>query len=180
MNSIIDVASYIMWRKENLNDRDIQRLCFYSQAAFLVQTGKPLFREDFVAWKTGPVCLELRSFLSNNEEASNGASFSFEEQACPIWQALFLRVVPEVPFGNAGHFPRLEHRQQKEAVCHQQEVHPQTVHGNQQKKESGFLIFVIQKITILQGAGAPNPVPFFCWFFCCFLFAHPDFAKIEV
>ena len=82
MNSIIDVASYIMWRKENLNDRDIQRLCFYSQAAFLVQTGKPLFREAFVAWKTGPVCLELRSFLSNKEEASNGASFSFEEQAC--------------------------------------------------------------------------------------------------
>ena len=82
MNSIINVASYIMWRKDGLNDRDIQRLCFYSQAAFLVQTGKPLFREDFVAWKTGPVCLELRSFLSNKEEASNGASFSFEEQAC--------------------------------------------------------------------------------------------------
>lgn len=82
MNSIIDVASYIIWRKENLNDRDIQRLCFYSQAAFLVQTGKPLFREDFVAWKTGPVCLELRSFLSGKGRASDNASFSFEEQAC--------------------------------------------------------------------------------------------------
>lgn len=82
MNSIIDVASYIIWRKENLNDRDIQRLCFYSQAAFLVQTGKPLFREDFVAWKTGPVCLELRSFLSDKGRASDNASFSFEEQAC--------------------------------------------------------------------------------------------------
>ena len=43
MNSIINVASYIMWRKDGLNDRDIQRLCFYLQAAFLIQTGKPLF-----------------------------------------------------------------------------------------------------------------------------------------
>ena len=82
MNSIINVASYIMWRKDGLNDRDIQRLCFYSQAAFLIQTGKPLFKEDFVAWKTGPVCLELRSFLTSKSEASDDAPFSFEEQAC--------------------------------------------------------------------------------------------------
>lgn len=82
MNQIINVASYIMGRIDGLNDRDLQRLCFYSQAAFLVQTGKPLFEEDFLAWKTGPVCLELKSFLSSKKKPSDKTLFSPEEQSC--------------------------------------------------------------------------------------------------
>lgn len=82
MTRIINVASYIKKRINGLTNRDLQRLCFYSQASFLVQTEKPLFNEDFLAWKTGPVCPELKSFLSSNNQPSEKTSFSPEEQSC--------------------------------------------------------------------------------------------------
>ncbi len=37
----------------------LQKLCYYSQAWSLAWTETPLFEEDFVAWKNGPVCREL-------------------------------------------------------------------------------------------------------------------------
>ena len=170
MNSIINVASYIMWRKDGLNDRDIQRLCFYSQAAFLVQTGKPLFREDFVAWKTGPVCLELRSFLSNKEEALSLLDMAGSlPSSCP--KSVSRKCWTSSKTGASS----IERSRLSSAKS-------SSARGTRKSaKGRGWLSdFCQPKITILQGAGATNPVPFFCWFFCCFLFAHPDFAKIEV
>ena len=72
MASIFDVVDYIQSSVPDAQGMRLQRLCYYAQAWSLAQSGKPLFNEDFYAWTTGPVCLELiTSPLPYNGEADN-------------------------------------------------------------------------------------------------------------
>ncbi|WP_300767078.1 type II toxin-antitoxin system antitoxin SocA domain-containing protein [uncultured Bifidobacterium sp.] len=59
MTSIINVASYILWRYGSMTTMKLQKLAYYSQAESLSTTGSPLFEEDFQAWRGGPVCYDL-------------------------------------------------------------------------------------------------------------------------
>ena len=59
MTTVVDVASYILLRKKQLTTMVLQKLCYYAQAAYLVKYSKPLFDEDFEAWRNGSVCCEL-------------------------------------------------------------------------------------------------------------------------
>ena len=60
--SIFDVAAYIRSRSgPGLTAKKLQKLCFYSKAWSLAQTGDPLFPEQFQAWADGPVSRELFS-----------------------------------------------------------------------------------------------------------------------
>lgn len=59
MANIFDVAKYILEQKGQMSTWKLQKLCFYSQAWFLVWEGKPLFPEEFEAWMGGPVCRQL-------------------------------------------------------------------------------------------------------------------------
>lgn len=55
MARIADVAARILERCGRMTTMKLQKLTFYSQAAYLAQTGSPIFREDFYAWVNGPV-----------------------------------------------------------------------------------------------------------------------------
>ena len=59
MLTVFDVATYILSKKGRMSTMKLQKLCYYAQAWSLVWDDKPLFNEDFYAWKNGPVCPEL-------------------------------------------------------------------------------------------------------------------------
>lgn len=59
MPCVIDVAGYILNKYGDTTTMKLHKLTFYAQAAYLVETGEPLFQEDFQAWQNGPVCPEL-------------------------------------------------------------------------------------------------------------------------
>jgi uncharacterized phage-associated protein len=59
MASVIDVAKYILHQKNECTTMKLEKLCYYSQAWTLATAKEPLFNEDFRAWASGPVCMEL-------------------------------------------------------------------------------------------------------------------------
>ena len=59
MATVVDVAAYILKRCGAMTTMKLQKLAFYSQAESLARLGRPLFDEDFQAWRGGPVCREL-------------------------------------------------------------------------------------------------------------------------
>lgn len=66
ISSALDVADYIVnipseEGGSNISHLKLQKLLFYCQAFHLASTGKPLFKEDVVAWSYGPVVKEVFS-----------------------------------------------------------------------------------------------------------------------
>ena len=59
MTSIFDVARYILHKSGEMSIWKLQKLCWYALAWHGAWTGKVLFRENFEAWKNGPVCPAL-------------------------------------------------------------------------------------------------------------------------
>lgn len=59
MANIFDVARYILEQNDRMSPMKLQKLCYYSQAWSIVWENEPLFDEQFYAWPTGPLCMEL-------------------------------------------------------------------------------------------------------------------------
>lgn len=59
MVTIFDVAKYILEQLGEMSPMKLQKLCYYAQAWSLAWDNKPLFHEEFRAWRSGPVCCEL-------------------------------------------------------------------------------------------------------------------------
>ena len=59
MVSVFDVAKYILENRGAMSTWKLQKLCYYSQAWHQAWTEKRLIKEDFQAWRNGPVCPEL-------------------------------------------------------------------------------------------------------------------------
>lgn len=59
MADVFDISRLILDKVGYVSTMKLQKLAFYSQALSLVETGKPLFHEQFQAWVNGPVCYEL-------------------------------------------------------------------------------------------------------------------------
>lgn len=53
------IASYIIRKclklEKEINNLQLQKLLYYTQAAFLIKVNRPAFNDDIVAWKYGPV-----------------------------------------------------------------------------------------------------------------------------
>lgn len=53
------IASYIIRKclklEKEINNLQLQKLLYYTQAAFLIKINRPAFNDDIVAWKYGPV-----------------------------------------------------------------------------------------------------------------------------
>lgn len=58
MSDISDVARYIL-SKSSITHRKLQRLCYYCQAWYLANYGRPMFSSRFEAWVHGPVSPDL-------------------------------------------------------------------------------------------------------------------------
>lgn len=64
MTSIFDVSKYILEHFDQpISPRKLQKLTYLSQGWSLTLTGKPIFSEDFEAWKHGPINRELFNTL---------------------------------------------------------------------------------------------------------------------
>lgn len=59
MARIVDVAARVLDETGTATTMTLQKLAYYAQAEHLVRTGRPLFPEDFRAWRGGPVAPEL-------------------------------------------------------------------------------------------------------------------------
>ena len=60
MESIYEVARFFL-SKESMSHKKLQKLCYYAQAWFLANYGKPLVPNRFEAWVHGPVSPDLYS-----------------------------------------------------------------------------------------------------------------------
>lgn len=58
MESIFMVAAYLL-SKESMNNKKLQKLCFYIQSWHLAWFNERMFDESFQAWVHGPVCVNL-------------------------------------------------------------------------------------------------------------------------
>lgn len=56
--TIFDVAAYLL-SKESMNNKKLQKLCFYVKSWGLALFDRPVFANHFEAWVHGPVCPEL-------------------------------------------------------------------------------------------------------------------------
>ena len=68
----IDVANFFINEFKDSDDpmtkTRIQKFMYYAQAQCLVRLGRPLFEEDFQAWKYGPVIPEISmNFVNRND-----------------------------------------------------------------------------------------------------------------
>ena len=59
MVTVFDVAKYILEKQGKMSTWKLQKLCYYAQAWHYTWTEKRLVKEDFQAWRNGPVCPEL-------------------------------------------------------------------------------------------------------------------------
>lgn len=60
MESIYDVANFFL-SKEAMTHKKLQKLCYFAQAWYLANYGKPLVPNRFEAWVHGPVSPDLYS-----------------------------------------------------------------------------------------------------------------------
>lgn len=66
MKDILTVASYIAgrYRAENgapIDEMKLHKLLYFAQRESLIQTGEPLFPEEFQGWRFGPVAVDIRA-----------------------------------------------------------------------------------------------------------------------
>lgn len=64
MTTIAEVAKWFL-RKEPMNPRKLQVLCYYAQAWHYALFGKPLFEADFEAWEDAPASPELYQYYQD-------------------------------------------------------------------------------------------------------------------
>ena len=65
MIDVIKVASYIYKRykkerKTEIDEMKLHKLLYFSQRESIIRTGQPMFKEQFAAWKYGPVIVKVR------------------------------------------------------------------------------------------------------------------------
>ncbi len=63
MVSIFTVAKYILDKQGAMSKYKLNYLCYYAQAWHYTWTKKRLIKEDFQAWRNGPMCPELIEIL---------------------------------------------------------------------------------------------------------------------
>ena len=61
MYSAINIADYIIanYPRDDMTNLKLQKLLYFAQGYYLAKTGRPLFIEDILAWKYGPVVREV-------------------------------------------------------------------------------------------------------------------------
>lgn len=72
MENVITIAKYIFTRYKAdygvpIDEMKLHKLLYFAQREALIQIGKPLFKENFVGWKFGPVMLKIRKAYKNEQ-----------------------------------------------------------------------------------------------------------------
>lgn len=72
MEDVVKIASYICGRYQQefgrrIDEMKLHKLLYLMQRESIIQTGEPLFKEQFEAWKYGPVLFDIhKRFLSED------------------------------------------------------------------------------------------------------------------
>lgn len=66
MIDVIKVASYIFQRYQEeiigkIDEMKLHKLLYFAQRESIIQTGEPMFNDQFEAWKYGPVMVSVRN-----------------------------------------------------------------------------------------------------------------------
>lgn len=66
MIDVVKVASYIFQRyqdemKRKIDEMKLHKLLYFAQREAIIQTGMPMFDDQFAAWKYGPVMVVIRN-----------------------------------------------------------------------------------------------------------------------
>lgn len=93
MNMVVKVASYIAYRyqEENgvrIDEMKLHKLLYFTQREAIIRTGKPMFSEQFLAWRYGPVMLPIR-VLYAQDALNDMPSDDFIEKNRPIFDFVF-------------------------------------------------------------------------------------------
>lgn len=72
MESVIKIASYICNRYKSefnscIDEMKLHKLLYFVQRESIIQKNEPMFPEQFLAWKYGPVMLQIRSLYASNK-----------------------------------------------------------------------------------------------------------------
>ena len=71
MEDVVKVASYICQRYQRqfgkrIDEMKLHKLLYFTQRESIIQTGEPIFKECFEAWKFGPVLAPVRGLYRDN------------------------------------------------------------------------------------------------------------------
>lgn len=70
MVKVAQVASYIYKRyqevfKEKISEMKLHKLLYFTQRESIIRKGKPMFEDSFLAWRYGPVLINVRSLYAD-------------------------------------------------------------------------------------------------------------------
>lgn len=72
MIDVVKIASYICKRYREdthteIDEMKLHKLLYFSQRESFIRTGHPMFKEQFAAWKYGPVIVKVRTLYKANK-----------------------------------------------------------------------------------------------------------------
>lgn len=99
MVSVIKVASYIADRYlkdfgERIGEMKLHKLLYFTQRESLIRKGKPMFEEEFLAWRYGPVMIQIRSAYAN-DMLNDMPSEEFVEDNKDVFDFVFRNYAPK-------------------------------------------------------------------------------------
>lgn len=109
MESVKKVASYIAQRYqkefgERISEMKLHKLLYFTQRESLIQLGEPMFGENFLAWKYGPVIPSIRSLYAQ-EQLDDVPDSKWEEANKSVLDFVFSHYAPK----EAWSLSRLSH-----------------------------------------------------------------------
>lgn len=99
MVGVIKVASYIADRYlkdfgERIGEMKLHKLLYFTQRESLIRKGVPMFEEQFLAWRYGPVMVQIRSAYAN-DMLNDMPSEAFVEDNREVFDFVFLNYAPK-------------------------------------------------------------------------------------
>ena len=99
MESAVKIASYIFDRYQKeygvcIDEMKLHKLLYFTQRESLIQKNEPMFSEQFLAWRYGPVMVPIRSLYAS-KQLDTYPSESFIEENKPIFDFVFSQYAPK-------------------------------------------------------------------------------------
>lgn len=111
MESVVNVASYIAERYyltfgEVISEMKLHKLLYFTQRECLIQKDVPMFAEQFLAWRYGPVMAEIRPLYARGL-LTDSLSESAQKEYADVFDFVFKQYAPK----DAWSLSRLSHEE---------------------------------------------------------------------
>lgn len=99
MESVVKIASYIFKRYLDecgacIDEMKLHKLLYFTQRESLIQKNEPMFPEQFLAWRYGPVMVPIRGLYAS-KQLNTYPSDQFIEENKPIFDFIFSQYAPK-------------------------------------------------------------------------------------